>query len=154
MRRKCGCLAYAEGCSLARSNPSCGRAAPIYTLHEGSGCTVHEGRGCDQSIGLTISDAIVHSQLWSTVTRSSPLGYFRSILKVVDNSPHNRWQQILHWETPGHRSLSLSFSRLWQIGLKTDIFRIGLKILGQQKNHMNYKCIKKHLIQLFLNMFC
>ena len=31
------------------------------------------GGGCDQSIGSTVSDAIVHSWLWLTATRSSPL---------------------------------------------------------------------------------
>ena len=35
---------------------------------------VYEGGGCDQSIGSTVSDAIVRSWLWSTATRSSPLG--------------------------------------------------------------------------------
>ena len=34
------------------------------------------GGGRDQSIGSTVSDGIVHSWLWLTATRSSPLGYF------------------------------------------------------------------------------
>ena len=41
--------------------------------------------GYDQSIESTVSDAIVHSWLWSTASRSSPLGYFRRLLQVVDN---------------------------------------------------------------------
>ena len=41
--------------------------------------------GCDQSIGSTVSDAIVLSWLWLTATRSSPLGYLSKLLQVVDN---------------------------------------------------------------------
>ena len=37
--------------------------------------------GCDQSIGSTISDAIVRSWLWLTATRSSPFGYFFNYCK-------------------------------------------------------------------------
>ena len=55
-----------------------------------SGGTAHEGGGCDQSIGSTVSDAIVRSWLGLTATRSSPLGCF-SILQVVDNWPHILW---------------------------------------------------------------
>ena len=44
-----------------------------------SGGTAHEGAGCDNSIGSTVSDAIVRSWLWLTATRSSPLGRFSSI---------------------------------------------------------------------------
>ena len=47
----------------------------------GSGGTAHEGGGCDQSIGSTVSDAIIHSLLWSTATRSSPLGCFSNYCK-------------------------------------------------------------------------
>ena len=47
--------------------------------------TSHEGGRCDQSIGSTVSDAIVRSWLWSIATRSSPLGYFTRLLQVVDN---------------------------------------------------------------------
>ena len=50
-----------------------------------SGGTAHEGRGCDQSIGSTVPGVIVHSCLWSTATKSSPLGYFSRLLQVVDN---------------------------------------------------------------------
>ena len=49
------------------------------------------GWGCDQSIGSTVSGAIVRSWLWSTATRSSPLGYFSKLLQVVDNWTHILW---------------------------------------------------------------
>ena len=47
--------------------------------------TAHESGGCVPSIGSTVSQAIVRSWLWSTATRSSPLGYFSRLLQVVDN---------------------------------------------------------------------
>ena len=50
-----------------------------------SGGNAHAGGGCNQSIGSTVSDAIVSSLLWSTATRSSPLGYFSILLQAVDN---------------------------------------------------------------------
>ena len=50
-----------------------------------SGGTANEGGGCDQSIGSTVSDAIVHSRLRSTATRSSPFGLLQYLLQVVDN---------------------------------------------------------------------
>ena len=53
--------------------------------------TAHEGERCDQSIGSTVSDAIVRSKLWPTATRSSPLGYFSILLQVADNWPHILW---------------------------------------------------------------
>ena len=53
--------------------------------------TAHEGEGCDQSIGLTVSDAIVRIWLWSTVNRSSIFGYFSRLLQVVDSWPHILW---------------------------------------------------------------
>ena len=37
----------------------------------------------------TVSDAIVLSWLWLTATRSSPLGDYSRLLKVVDNWPHS-----------------------------------------------------------------
>ena len=52
-----------------------------------SGGTAHESGGCDQSIGSTVSDAIVHSWLWSTATRSSPLGYFCNYCKSLIIDP-------------------------------------------------------------------
>ena len=56
-----------------------------------SGGTAHEGGWCHQSIGSTVSGAIVRSWLWSTATRSSPLGYFGRSLKVIDNWLHILW---------------------------------------------------------------
>ena len=49
------------------------------------------GWGCDQSIGSTVSDAIVRSWLWLTATRSFPVGCFSALLKLVDNWPHFLW---------------------------------------------------------------
>ena len=43
--------------------------------------TAHKGGGCDQSIGSTVTDAIVRSWLWSTATISSLLGYFTNYFK-------------------------------------------------------------------------
>ena len=55
------------------------------------GSTAHEGGGCDQSIESTVSDAIIRSWLWLTATRSSPFGWFSTLLQVVDNWPHILW---------------------------------------------------------------
>ena len=49
--------------------------------------TAHEGGGCDQSIGSTVSDAIVRSWLWSTATTSSPLGQFSNYYKQLIIDP-------------------------------------------------------------------
>ena len=38
-----------------------------------------KGGGNGQTIESTVSGAIVRSWLWSTLTRSCPLGYFRSV---------------------------------------------------------------------------
>ena len=72
---------------VARSNPGSGWAAPIYTMHEALRGTAHEDGGCDQSIGSTVSDAIVRSWLWLTATMSFPLGCFSTLLQVVVNWP-------------------------------------------------------------------
>ena len=42
-------------------------------------CPVKGGGGKGQSIGSTVSDAIVRSWLWSTATGSRPLGYLGNI---------------------------------------------------------------------------
>ena len=73
----------ASHAAVERSSPT--EAALIYTMHEALRGYCPEGRGCDQSIGSTVSDAIIRSWLWLTATRSSPLGYFGRLLKVVDN---------------------------------------------------------------------
>ena len=83
--RQGGCLAW-WSCK-ARSIPYWAETAPIY-MHEALKGYFTWGWGCDQSIGSTVSDPIVHSLLWSTATRSSPLGYFSILLQVVDNWPH------------------------------------------------------------------
>ena len=43
--------------------------------------TANDGGRCHQSIGPTVSDAIVRRCLWSTATRSSILGYFSNYYK-------------------------------------------------------------------------
>ena len=63
-------------------------AALINTMHEALREYCPWGCGCDWSIGFTVSGAIIRRWLWSTATRSSPLGYFRRLLQVVDNRPH------------------------------------------------------------------
>ena len=68
-----------------------------------SGGTAHEGGGYYQSIGTTVSAAIVCSCLWSTATRSYPLGYFIIIIYLsrvstkADRMPIQMWasQQLL-----------------------------------------------------------
>ena len=83
-----GCLA----CLCCKVDSSWGCTDLYYALGpRRSGGTVHEGGWCDQSIGSTVSGAIVHSWLWSTPTRKSPLGYFTGLLEVVDNY----WRHIL-----------------------------------------------------------
>ena len=74
-----GCIGkvVAWHAAVAHSIPT--EVALIYTMHEGG--TAHEGGGVDQSIGSTVSDAIVHSWLWLTATRSSPLDCFSNYCK-------------------------------------------------------------------------
>ena len=80
----------ASHAAVARSSPA--EVALIYTIWtRRSGGTAHEGRGCDQTIGSTVSDAIVRSYVWLTATRSSPLGCFSTLLQVVDICPHILW---------------------------------------------------------------
>ena len=73
----------ASHAAVARSIPA--KVALIYTCTRPSGGTAHEGGGCDQSIGSTVSDAIVRIWLWMAATRSSPVGCFSTLLQVVDN---------------------------------------------------------------------
>ena len=70
--------------------------AVIYTIHDALGRYFSSERGCDQSIGSTGSDAIVHSWLWSTETRSSHWVTSVDYCPVVDNWPHILWLYILH----------------------------------------------------------
>ena len=82
---------HAEGCKVAGSDPGCGWAAPIYTMHEALRGYWPWGWGV-RPVNL-ISDAIVRSWLWSTATRCSQFGYFNRFLQVVtvDNLPHILW---------------------------------------------------------------
>ena len=79
---------HRQGCKVARLQDRISAVAELhrFILCTGrSGGTSSEGGGCDQSIGSTVSDAIVLSRLWSTSTRSSPAGCFSILLQVVDN---------------------------------------------------------------------
>ena len=72
---------HAEGCNVARSIPAVTELHRFILCTRRSGGTAHVSGGCDQSIGSTVSDAIVRSWLWSTATRSFPLGYFSNYCK-------------------------------------------------------------------------
>ena len=72
---------HAEGCNVARSIQAVAELHRFVLCTRRSGGTAHVAGGCDQSIGSTVSDAIVRSWLWSTATRSSPLGYFSNYCK-------------------------------------------------------------------------
>ena len=65
-------------------------AAPIYTV------TAHEFEGNGETIGSTISGAIVSSRSWSTANKATSV----ALLQVVDNWPHTQWAWILLWGTP------------------------------------------------------
>ena len=81
----------ASHAEVARSIPGWPETVPTYTVHEALRDYFPWGWGCDQSIISTVSDGIVRSWLWSTATRSSPLGYFSGLLQLVDNWPHILW---------------------------------------------------------------
>ena len=72
---------------VARSNPGCGRCCTdLYYARDTQGVLLMRvGFGPVVNWISTVSDAIVLSWLWSTATRSSPLGYFSRLLQVVDN---------------------------------------------------------------------
>ena len=72
----------------------------ILTFHQHSVSNIHFYHAILQDsicrhIGLKCrwpcSDPIVRCWLWSTATRSSPLGYFSILLLVIDNWPHILW---------------------------------------------------------------
>ena len=73
----------ASHAAVARSSPA--EVALIFTMHVALRGTAHEGGGCDQSIGSTVSNAIVRSWLLLIAIRSSSLGCFSTLLQVVDN---------------------------------------------------------------------
>ena len=52
---------HAEGCNVARSIPAVAELHRFILCTRRSGGTAHVGAGCDQSIGSTVSDAIVRS---------------------------------------------------------------------------------------------
>ena len=72
---------HAEGCNVARLIPGVAELHRFILCTRRSGGTAHVGGGCDRSIGSTVSNAILRSWLWSTATRSSPLGYFSDYCK-------------------------------------------------------------------------
>ena len=69
--------------AVARSIPL--RCTDLFYARSAQGVLPMRVGGCDQSIGSTVSDAIVRSWLWLTATRSSPVGCFGTLLQVVDN---------------------------------------------------------------------
>ena len=85
LHRQGGCLAWC-GCTFDSAEV---QWFILCTRH--SGGTAHQGGGCDQSIGSTVSDAIVRSWLWLTATRNSPVGCFSTLLQVVGNWHHFLW---------------------------------------------------------------
>ena len=56
-----------------------------------SGVLLCVGWGCDQSIGSTVSDAIVRSWLWLTATRAPHWTTSVKLLQVVDHWTHILW---------------------------------------------------------------
>ena len=72
---------HAEGSKVARLNNIAAELHRFILCTTRSGGTGHVGGGCDQSIGSTVSDAMVLSWLWSTAIKSSALGYFTNYCK-------------------------------------------------------------------------
>ena len=68
--------------AVARSIPL--RCTDLYYARGAQGVLPMRVGGCDQSIGSTVSDALVRSWLWFTAARSSPVGCFSTLLQVVD----------------------------------------------------------------------
>ena len=89
--------AYRQGGShaevAARSIPGWAETAPIYTMFG----------YCPWGWGVRPVNWInrlwrhCRSSLWSSATRSSPLGYFSRFLQVVDNCHRILWDLIIHW---------------------------------------------------------
>ena len=77
----CSALAWhSEGRTFA-AHLECSKSCDLqpalhYAIRRAQGVRPCVECGCDQSIGSTVSDAIVRSLLWAIATRSSPLGYF------------------------------------------------------------------------------
>ena len=77
---------HVRGSLSAASLVICCRHCTVQNMELRGYCPV-----CDQSIWSSVSDAIVSSWLWSTATRSSPLGYFSKLPQVVNNWTHILW---------------------------------------------------------------
>ena len=91
--RQGGCFACC-GCTFDYTFDSIARCtfdsiALFYNMHEALRGYCPWGWGCEESIGSTVSDAIVRSWSWLTATRSSRLGCFSTLLQVVDNWPNS-----------------------------------------------------------------
>ena len=70
------------GSRLTQCSKSCDLQPALQCAIRGAeGVLPCVGWGYDQSIGSTVSDAIVRSWLWLTASRSSPLGYFGNYCK-------------------------------------------------------------------------
>ena len=70
------------GSRLTKCSKSCDLQPALQCAIRGAqGVVPCVGWGCDQSIGSTVSDAIVRSWLWLTATRNFPLGYFGNYCK-------------------------------------------------------------------------
>ena len=83
---------HAEGCKVARSNPgSVAERHRFILCTRRSESTAHKAVGAISQLDLP-SDAIARSWLWSTATRSSPLGYVRNYCKLLIIDPmHILW---------------------------------------------------------------
>ena len=66
-----------------------------------------------QSIGSTVSDAIVSSWLWSTATRSCPLGYFSSNIGLLQYWATSVAHMQLHCKHQIIYGFSLSIFCAW-----------------------------------------
>ena len=71
-----------------------------------SGGTAHECGGCDQSIGSTVSDAIIRSWLWLTATGVSHWAVSVHYWKFLIIDPTFCGSRF-HYEAPGYRRLYL-----------------------------------------------
>ena len=84
--RQGGCLACCD-CKF-ESRWGC---TDLYYARGAQGILPMKVEGTNSQLDSTVSDAIVRSWLWLTATRSSPLGFFSTLLQVVDNLPHILW---------------------------------------------------------------
>ena len=73
----------ASHAAVARSIPL--RCTDLYYARGAQGVLPMRVGDATSQIGSTVSDTIVRSWLWLTATRSSPVGCFSALLKVVDN---------------------------------------------------------------------